>query len=324
MNLSRRQLLAAMAAGCCVAPAWAQEKYPSRPISLIVPFPAGGVVDVVARLVGQKMSAILGTPVIVENKPGAGGTIGATAVAKASPDGYTLLLGGSATQVFDPALYTRMQYDAAKDFTPIGQISSGPLVLVTSPKVPATTVPDLVKYLKAQGARAFYASNGNGTFPHLAAELFKQANNLSSAHIPYTGGPATVTGLIRGDVAYSINHIPVVQSLVKSGQLHALATTGKKRSVVFPELPTLEETGMKGFEANAWWGLFAPAHTSAEIVGKLTDALAAALKDDSVRTGLERQGDEVSYRPPKEFAAYVDAERAKWTKVVKTADLHLD
>jgi tripartite-type tricarboxylate transporter receptor subunit TctC len=324
MNLSRRQLLAALAAAACVPTVWSEEKYPSRPISLIVPFPAGGVVDVVARLVGQKMSTILGTPFIVENKPGAGGTIGATSVAKANPDGYTLLLGGSATQVFDPALYTRLQYDARKDFTPIGQISSGPLVLVTSPKVPATTVPELVKYLKAQGVRAFYGSNGNGTFPHLAAELFKQANGLPSAHIPYVGGPATVTGLIRGDVEYSINHIPVVQGLIKSGRLRALATTGKKRSVVFPELPTLEETGMKGFEANAWWGLFAPARTSAEIVGKLTTALAAALKDETVRAGLEHQGDEVSYRPPKEFGAYVEAETAKWTKVVKVADLHLD
>jgi tripartite-type tricarboxylate transporter receptor subunit TctC len=324
MTLSRRPILLALAAAVCAAPAWAQEHYPSRPLTIVVPFPAGGVVDVVARLVGQKMSADLGTPVIVENKPGAGGTIGAAYVAKAKPDGYTILLGGSATQVFGPVLYKHLQYDAKKDFAPIGQISAGPLVLVTGARVPATNVPQLVGWLKQQGAHAFYASNGNGTFPQLAAELFKQANHLSTAHIPYGGGPAALTALISGDVAFSINHIPVVQGMVKSGKLHALATTGSRRSVVFPDLPTLEETGMKGFEAYAWWGLFAPAGTPAPVVNRLNQALAAALKDPHVRAGLNAQGDEVAFSSPKDFGAYVQAETAKWAKVVKIADLQLN
>ncbi|HYF18166.1 MAG TPA: tripartite tricarboxylate transporter substrate binding protein [Ramlibacter sp.] len=324
MNIHRRHVCLALAAAACATPTWAQEKYPSRPVSIVVPFPAGGVVDVVARMVGQKMSAALGAPVVVENKPGAGGTIGATFVAKARPDGYTILLGGSATQVFGPALYKNLQYDAKKDFVPVGQISSGPLVLVTGSKVTASDVPQLTKHLKDQGVRAFYGSNGNGTFPHLAAELFKQANQLPAAHIPYGGGPATLTALVAGDIAFSINHIPVVQGMVKSGKLRALATTGKERSVAFPNLPTLHEAGLKGFEANAWWGLFAPAGTPADVVQKLNDALAVALKDPSVRTGLEAQGDEVAYSTPKDFGAYVNAETVKWTKVVKVADLRLD
>ena len=324
MNMYRRNLLLALAGAACAVPAGAQEKFPARPVTIVVPFPPGGVVDIVARTVGQKMAGALGVPVVVENKAGAGGTIGATYVARAKPDGYTLLLGGAATQVFSPALYKKLQYDAKKDFAPIGQISSGPLVLVTGSKVPATDVPQLTQYLKAQGVRAFYGSNGNGTFPHLAAELFKQANQLPSAHIPYSGGPATLTALIAGDIAYSINHIPVVQGMVKSGKLRALATTGRKRSVAFPNLPTLDEAGMKGFEANAWWGLFAPAGTPPEIVQALNEALAVALKDPVVRATLEAQGDEVSYSTPKDFAAFVNAESATWTKVVRTADLRLD
>lgn len=325
MNFSRWMILGALGTiAATVAPSWAQEKFPSRPVSIVVPFPAGGVVDGVGRLVGQKMSSTLGVSVVIENKPGAGGTIGATFVSKAKPDGYTILLGGSATQIFGPALYKKLQYDAKKDFVPIGQISSGPLVLVTGSKVPATDVPQLTKYLKDQGVRGFYGSNGNGTFPQLAAELFKQANQLTAAHIPYSGGPATLTALITGDIAFSINHIPVVQGMVKAGKVRALATTGKKRSVAFPDLPTLDEAGMKGFEANAWWGLFAPAGTPTDVVQKLNEALAVALKDPAVRAGLEAQGDEVAYSNPNDFAAYVNAESVKWTKVVKLADLRLD
>jgi tripartite-type tricarboxylate transporter receptor subunit TctC len=323
VNMNRRDLLLTLAAAAAM-PAAAQEKFPARPVTIVVPFPAGGVVDIIARSVGQRMASALGVPVIVDNKAGAGGTIGAAFVAKAKADGYTLLLGGAATQVFSPALYKKLQYDAKKDFVPIGQISSGPLVLVTGSKVPATDVPQLKQYLKEQGVRAFYGSNGNGTFPHLAAELFKQANQLPSAHIPYSGGAAALTALIAGDIAYSINHIPVVQGMVKSGKLRALATTGKKRSVAFPSLPTLDEAGMKGFDANAWWGLFAPAATPPEIVQAINDALAVALKDPALRTTLEAQGEELTYSTPKEFAAFVNAQSATWTKVVKTADLQLD
>lgn len=326
MSFTRRPLLLASLLCLASAPqlAIAQDAFPSKPISLVVPFPAGGVVDGIARMVGQKMATALGTPVVVENKPGAGGTLGAAFVSKAKPDGYTLLLGGSATQIFGPALYKSVQYDALKSFAPIGQVSSGPLVLVVGSKVPSQSIVDLVPLLRTNGVRSFYGSNGNGTFPHLAAELFKQANGLSAAHIPYGGGPAVVTALVAGDIAFSINHIPVVQGLVKAGRIRAIATTGTKRSLAFPNLPTFAEAGMKDFEANAWFGLLAPAGTPAAAVQKLNDALASALKDEAVKAGLAAQGDEVSYSTAGDFARYIEAESVKWTKVVKTADLKID
>ena len=324
MRFALRHALIASLLGAFATLGWAQGAFPAHPITLIIPFPAGGVVDNVGRLVGQSMTKTLGVTVIVENKPGAGGTLGAALVAKAKPDGYTLLVGGSATQVFGPALYKNLPYDARRDFVPIGQISSGPLVLVVGSNVPSTDVPGLVSYLKTEGSHASYASNGNGTFPHLAAELFKQANHLSTTHIPYSGGPAAIIALIRGEVAFSINHIPVVQSMVKSGKIRALATTGSARSVVFPDIPTLEEVGMKGFDANAWWGLFAPAGTPADVVSKVNGALAVALKDPAVRAALAAQGDEAQYSSAKDFSIYVEAETQKWTKVVKTADLKIE
>lgn len=303
---------------------WSQDAFPNKPITIVVPFPAGGVVDGTARLVGQKMSVALSTPVIIENKPGAGGIVGATYVSKAKPDGYTLLLGGSATQIFGPALYKNVQYNGLTSFAPIGQISSAPLVLVVGSQIPSQTMPELMTLLRTVGVRAFYGSNGNGTFPHLAAELLKQANGLPSAHIPYGGGPAVMTALVSGDITFSINHIPVVQGLVKSGRVRAIATTGKKRSDAFPNLPTLDESGMKGFEVNAWFGLFAPAGTPNAILQSLNDALAVSLRDESVRAGLAAQGDEVAYSNQKDFTAYIKAESTKWTKVVKAADLKID
>lgn len=326
MTNTRRSFVATTLLGLSLFPqfGWSQGAFPDKPITLVVPFPAGGVVDVVARRVGEKMGVALSTPVIVENKPGAGGTLGATYVSNAKADGYTLLVGGAATQIFGPALYKSVKYDAMQSFAPIGQISSGPLVVLVGSKVPAKTVPELVDFLRKSGAKSFYGSNGNGTFPHLAAELFKQAHGLPSGHVPYNGGAAAMTALVTNDIAFSINHIPVAQGLVKSGRIRALATTGSKRSVAFPNLPTLDESGMKGFEANAWYGLFAPAGTPPAVVQKLTDALAAALKDASVKDGLEAQGDEVSYSTPKDFATYLQAESAKWSKVVKSTGVKVD
>lgn len=324
MHALSQKLLIAVALAAGAAPSSAQDAFPSQPVSIVVPFPAGGVVDVTARMVGQKMATALGAPVIIENKPGAGGTIGAAYVARARPDGYTVLLGGSATQVFGPALYKNLQYDAQRDFIAVGEISSGPLILVTGKQVPSGSVQDLLDYLKKEGSKAFYGSNGNGTFPHLAAELLKQSEHLQTEHIPYSGGPAAVTALVSGEVAFSLNHIPVVQGLVKSGRIRALATTGQQRSTAFPDLPTLEEAGVRGVDANVWWGLFVPAGVPAGVVDKLSGALAAALQDKEVQKGLMQQGDEVAYKNPQDFAAYVKHETEKWTKVVDTAKLRLD
>ena len=328
MSSIRRHLVRYGVIACLMGAAtatFAQEPgYPTKPITLVVPFPAGGVVDIIGRLVAESMAASLKSTVVVDNKPGAGGTVGAAAVARAKPDGYTVLLGGSATHVFGPSLYTNLTYDPIKGFAPIGQISSGPLVVVVGSKTHAQTVSELVTALKGSGDTANYGSNGNGTFPHLAGELFKQANQLRTVHVPYGGGPAVVTALISGDLVMSINHIPVVQGMVKSGKLKAIATTGTVRSSAFPDLPTLSEAGMKGFEANAWFGLFAPAGTPAPIVERLSAALAAALKDESVRTRLLAQGDEPSFKDPRAFGGYVDSELVRWTKVIKAAKVTID
>lgn len=304
--------------------AFGQAPFPSRPITFIVPFPAGGVVDVVARLVGEKMSGALHVAAVVENRPGAGGTIGAGFVAKARPDGYTLLVGGSATQIFAPALYKKVPYDPLRSFVPIGGISKGSLVVTVGSKIHSRDLAGAIKELKAAGDRAVYCNNGPGTFPQLAGEMFKAANGLAMPDVAYSGGPACAVALLNGEAWISINHIPVVQGLIKSGKLRALATTGHTRSPAFPDVPTLQELGIKDFEASAWWGLFAPAGTPQPVIEKLNLVLAAALKDPKVKAQLALQGDEPSISTPQQFGAYVRDETAKWTKVVKAAHLSID
>jgi tripartite-type tricarboxylate transporter receptor subunit TctC len=303
--------------------AWAQEPYPTRPVTIICPFPPGGVVDIIARIVAEKMGAGMKATFVVEDKTGAGGTIGATAAARAAPDGYTLFMGGSATNVFAASLYKSLAYDPAKSFTPIGQISSSPLVVVVGSKTPAATVPELVALLKKEGEKANFASNGPGTFPQIAAELFKQANGLKTTHIPYNGGPAAVTALIQGDVTFSINHIAVVRGMVKSGKLKAIATTGSQRADAFADLPTLKELGMN-LEAQTWFGLFAPAGTPKPIIDRLSAELANVLKDEAVRARLAQSGEEARFTPPATFTPYIESEIAKWSKVIREAKISID
>ena len=323
---SRRAVLRALAGVATLiaaVPAWSQDAYPSRPVTIICPFPAGGVVDIISRIVAEKMGASMKATFVVENRTGAGGTIGATAAARAAPDGYTLLMGGSAVNVFAGSLYRNLAYDPVKSFTPIGQISSSPLVVVIGSKTPAATVPELVALLKKQGDNANFASNGPGTFPQISAELFKQANGLATTHIPYNGGPAAMTALLQGDVTMSVNHIAVVQGMVKSGKLKAIATTGAQRAEAFPDLPTLKELGMN-IEATTWFGLFAPAGTPKPIIDRLSAELATVLKDDAVRARLAQSGEETRYSPPATFAPYVEGEIAKWSKVIREAKIAID
>jgi tripartite-type tricarboxylate transporter receptor subunit TctC len=211
-----------------------------------------------------------------------------------------------------------------KDFAAIGQISSAPLVLVVNAQANLRTVSELVALLRAKGDKANYGSNGNGTFPHLAGELFNEANQLATTHVPYSGGPAVLTALITGDVDMSINHIPVVQGMVKAGKLHVIATTGQARSKAFPDVPTLQEQGVKGFEANAWFGVFAPAKTPTAVVARLSAALGDALGDESLRQRFIAQGDEPSFSEPAAFAAFVAAEARKWSAVIKAANVTIN
>lgn len=313
-----RMLLLLVMAGGLVSPALA---YPTKIVTLVVPFPAGGVVDIVARLLADKLGAQLGARVIVENRPGAGGTVGAAYVARAEPDGHTLLVGGAATHVFSPLIYPEVSYDPVKSFVPITQLTSGPLVLVVPQSTAVTNFREFQDLVRREGERLNYSSNGPGTFPHLAAELYRQATGAKFTHIPYSGGPKAIVALITNEVGFSINHIPNIMGMVKSGKIRAIATTGSKRSPSFPELPTFAEAGIAGFETSAWFALYAPAGTPEAVVKKLNLEATKALNLPDLREKLALQGDETVGGSPEDLAAYLKAERSKWPAVIKAANI---
>lgn len=298
--------------------------YPTRPITLVVPFPPGGVVDIVGRIVADRLGSAVGQKVIVKNVTGAGGTIGATHVAEAAPDGYTLLLGGAATQVFGPALYKNLSYDPVKSFEPIIQISAEPLVLVVSEKLPVKSYEQLLSYIRSKGDSVNFASNGSGTFPHLCGELWKQAAGLKATHIPYPGGAQAMLALLSGDVTFSINHMPVVLPQIRAGKVRPLATTGIRRSPLFPELPTFKEMGSPEVEASAWWGLYAPAGTPVAVLQKLNGVMNALLESPELRKKLLEMGDEVVGGSREQLASYQETELAKWPKVIKAAGVKVN
>lgn len=318
---------ARLLSGLALAFAWTAGSgadYPSKPVTLVVPAPAGGVIDIVGRLIADRLSTSFGTRVIVENRPGAGGTIGAASVARAEPDGYTLLMGGLATHVFSPSLYPKVSYDPVKSFAPITQVSAGPLVLVVNQAMPVRDFKDFQDYLRANGDRINYASNGQGTLPHLSVELFKRATGLKPTHVPYGGGPKALLALLSNEVAFSINHIPVVLPQIKAGRLKALATTGSERSAVFPDLPTFGESGLKGFEAVAWWGLYAPAGTPKAVIDRIHAATSEALNTRDVREKLLQLGDEPVASSPDSFASFLQSELSKWPKVIQAAGVTVE
>lgn len=307
---------------CWPLGALAQE-YPNRVVRLVVPFPPGGVVDISGRLLAQELSRQLGANVIVENKAGAGGTIGAAEVARAPADGYTILLGGAATHAFAPWVYKQLRYDPVKDFVAVTQFTEGPLALCVSATSSANTLDDFVKMMKSGGAALNYASNGNGTFPHLSVELMNQALGARPQHVPYPGGAQAVTALIAGDVQFTQNHIPVVQSHVKSGRLRVLATTGATRSPSFPDAPTLKESGVD-VVASAWFGLFVPAGTPPAVVERIHQATAAAARSPALREKVAAQGDEIMVEGPARFQAFQAAELEKWRRVITSTGLQLN
>ncbi|MGQ0512346.1 MAG: Bug family tripartite tricarboxylate transporter substrate binding protein [Betaproteobacteria bacterium] len=306
----------------CGAPAGAQPRaFPSKPVTVVVPFPAGGVVDIVGRLLADKLGATLGVRVLVENRPGAGGTLGAAAVAKAEPDGHTLLVGGAATHVFSPLIFPNVPYDPATAFSAIGQLSAGPLVLVVPQASPVQSFADFHDYVRRQGDKLSYASNGPGTFPHMAAELYRGAASATFVHVSYGGGPKAMLALAANEVAFSINHIPNIMPLLKSARVRALATTGRTRAIALPDLPTFAEGGIRDFETSAWFGLFAPAGTPATVIARLNSAVNEALKAPDLREKLMAQGDEPVGGTPEALSAYVQAELKKWRPVVKAANV---
>ncbi len=299
------------------------QDYPNRVVRLVVPFPPGGVVDISGRLLADELGRKLGVNVIVENKVGAGGTIGAGEVARAPADGYTILLGGAATHAFAPWVYRQLRYDPVKDFVAVTQFTEGPLALCVNATSGTATLDDFVKAMKGGAATLNYASNGNGTYPHLSVELMNQALGAKPQHVPFPGGAQAVTALIAGEVQFSQNHIPVVQAHVKSGRLRVLATTGATRSPTFPNVPTLKEAGVD-VVASAWFGLFVPGGTPPAVVERIHQATAAAARSPTLRERLAAQGDEVKVEGPARFQAFQVAELEKWRRVITSTGLKLD
>ena len=292
------------------------QHYPSRPIRLVLPFAAGGLVDVPGRILAQKLTEALGQPLVVENRPGAGSTIGADAVAKAKPDGYTLMIT-STTHVISANLYKTVPYDALHDFAPVMKLAEGPYVLVVNPSLPAKSVAELVALAKSRPGRIDYGTSGNGSSQHLVAALFCAMSGAPLNHVPYKGSDRATQDLIGGQVMVGFLGTPGALPQLKSGRLRALAVTTARRSPELTEVPTMQEAGIPGYEATIWLGLFAPAGTPREVLAKLHAEVESALAVPEARASIARTGLEVSVSGTEEFAAFVRAEYEKWGKVVR-------
>jgi len=295
----------------------AQAPYPSKPIRIVVPFPAGGTTDILARAVAQKLTETGGQPVVVDNRPGAGGNIGAELVAKSAPDGYTLLMGTVGTHAINPGLYAKMPYDHQRDFAPVILVAGVPNVLVVHPAVPVNSVQELIAYGKANPGRLNFASSGSGTSIHLSGELFKTMSGVQMTHIPYKGSAPALADLLGGQVQLMFDNLPSALPHIKAGKLRALAVTSAQRAPALPDVPTVAEAGLPGFEASSWFGLLAPAGTPKEIIAKLNAEVATWLATPAARDKLTAQGANAVGNSPDEFTQYIAAETVKWQKVVK-------
>ena len=298
------------------------QNYPDKTIKIIVPYPPGGVVDITGRLLASELGRELGGNIVVVNKPGASGTIGAAFVAEAEPDGYTVLLSGAATHAFAPWLFKSLRYDAVKSFAPVTQVTEGPLALCVNSSSPIKNLDEFIKMLKKDSDAVTFSSSGNGTYPHLSVELLKQSLNVKPVHVAYQGGGKSITALLGNEVQFSQNHIPIVLPHVKSKRLRCLATTGETRSATFPDLPTLKESGID-VTASAWFGLFVPAGTPPDIIDRIYKATAAATKSATLKERLAAQGDAVLVEGPNQFKEFQVLELEKWKKVIGNSGLTL-
>lgn len=325
--LTRRVLVAllagAMAQGS-IAAATAQTAFPERQITIVVPFAAGGTTDILARLVGESLRSQFGQAVVVENRGGAGGNIGSSAVAKAEPDGYTLLVGTVGTHAINQSLYKSMPFDPQKDFQPLTRIANVPNVLETNPARPYKTVQELIDYAKAHPEEMTFASSGVGTSIHMSGEMFKKLAGVEMEHVIYKGSAPAIVDLLGDQVAIMFDNLPSSIEYVKSGKLRPIAVTSKQRSPALPDVPTMAESGLPEFEANSWFGVFAPAGTPPEIVEKLNVALRAAIDDPAIAKQILALGGEPNPETPAEFAAFIKGEAAKWAEVVKASGASLD
>jgi len=316
------KVLAALA--CVAALAAHADPYPSKTLRFVVPYPAGGPLDAVARLLAQKVSDSMKQTVIVDNRAGAGGNIGADFVAKSAPDGYTLLMGAVATHAINPTLYSNIPYDAARDFIPVTQIASTPNVLVVNPSLPVTSVAEFIAYAKAHPGKLNFGSGSTGSAGHLAGELFKAMAGVEMTHVPYKGAAPAMTDLIGGRIDLMFDNLASSLAQVKAGKIRAIAVTTAQRSPLAPELPTIAESGLPGFDINTWFGLFVPAHTPPEVVARLHDEFAKALSAPEVRSRMLELGAEPVGSTPQQFAAYIESEAAKYARIIKASGAKAD
>jgi len=294
--------------------------WPTKPVRFILPFPPGGGTDTLARIVGVKVSETLGQPLLMDNRPGAGANIGAELAARAAPDGYTIVMGNIAHAV-NMSLYLKPGYDFVTDFAPVTLLASTPNILVVGPSVPSKTVADLIALAKASPGKFNYASAGSGSSSHLAGELFKTMTSTDLVHVPYKGGGPAVTSLISGEAAIGFATAPSVLPQVRSGKLRALAVTSARRSPAAPDLPTIAESGVPGYDSNTWYGVLAPRRTPAKLVGRLNEVFIGAMRAGEVKERLAVHGFEPETSTPEAFGTYIRSEVAKWAKVVKAAGI---
>lgn len=299
-------------------------EFPERPIMVTVPVPPAGIIDQVTRVITPAMSKRLGQTIVVENRPGASGNIAANSVARANPDGYTLLAGYSMFHVGNPVMFKNLDWDPVRDFAPVAMLVVSPHIVAVHPSVPVNTLKEYVEYARSHPGKLNYATSGNGSVPHVGMELFKQTNQIQVVHVPYKGAGPAVQDVLAGNVESIVATLPSVASFIKAGKLRALAVASKTRSPLLPDVPTAAEAGFPGFELEAWVAFFAPAKTPQPVIDKLSAAVSDALKDPAVVRSLDAAGAQPSYLSPAELAKQVDADIARWQPVIRNANIKVD
>ena len=320
MQRSTISRLAGAALAMTLSALGAAQDYPAKAVRIIVPFASGGGTDLSARIIAQKLSESLGANFVVDNRPGAAGIVGTESVAKSKPDGYALLVVSS-SHAINPAMYPKLPYDTARDFAPVSLLLSGPTLLVAHPSLPAKNARELIALAKSRPGTLTFASAGHGTPPHMAGELFKSMARVDILHIPYKGNGPAYTDLIAGQVSLMFPNIATSLPYVKSGRMRALGVGGKQRSTIAPEIPTIAESGLPGYEMSSWFGLLAPAGTPPAVVNRLQQEIAKIFKQPEVREKLSAQGVEPVGGTPQEFTAFLNAETTQWAKVIKSSEL---
>jgi tripartite-type tricarboxylate transporter receptor subunit TctC len=313
-----------LAAALTAAPAALAQTYPTKTVRMIVAFPPGGTTDILARATAQKLTEAFGQQVVIDNRPGAGGNIGTELVARSPADGYTLLASPGSTLTSNPAVYAKVPFDTVRDFAPVTIIAEVPNVLIVHPSLPVKTVKELIALAKTRPGQLAYASTGAGQSTHLSAELFKQMARVDMIHVPYKGSAPALTDMVAGQVTVMFDNMPSCLPFVKAGRLKAIAVTSTRRSPTTPELPTVAEAALPGFDVTVWFSVLAPANTPRDIVARLNGEIVKALKAPDMRERLSQQGAEPVGNTPEEFAGVIKRDLAKWSKLVKDANIRLD